>query len=306
MSKRPYDEPSSPSREEPPLLPLRPPSVEGYHDTLQFGSALVDGVPISLPVPRLFPDAPEQVAKSRHSIHHLHAASPTAVTAAPCGSDAVSTSLGVIAEGEESGSEDGREVTPFEPNEQNGPTPETSNVAGEEEEVESLAHPHVSRRHRSALDHLSTGVDSDSSDPARPASLKRRKAVTDSPEPALRKSSHTVGNKYVDGVLVEGEGVDSPRSDGSDGGDDKQHSGGFKLELSVELPDVGSDRVPFGSRELQDECGSPSTSASDVPLYPLRPPSVSGCPELLRFGEETASLPVPQSASPDRKRSADE
>lgn len=275
------------THEDPPLLPLRPPSVDSQ-EPLTFGAAVVDGVPVSLPVPR--PAEPDETSQKLRLSHVPRSAvSPTAVTATPLGKTAVDGQasghvLEVIPEREENEPErEGTEscegkissvgerrsradsdsprdrhgsCSPSRISVGSGPAdedvwPAGTNTSESQQELQNEPHLDPDCKHARML--------------------KRRKAdeTNDGDSPG-RVKSRARANESGPSTGTFEEVVTAPKP--------------FALDLAVEMPSPLPDHIKFAP---------PVTPGSnDVPLYPLRPPSVSGCPEALRFGDE-ATLPTP-------------
>ena len=291
-----------------PLLPLRPPSVNS-EERLTFGSSVVDGVPVSLPVPR--PPHPDEVqSKVFHSLAGRGGPSPTAVTATPLSkgisSGAATSQLAVIPEADEADAAE--RAHPTEVPTEASPVPDgvsPAGAVGTQSPVDGVdatvaptlppsAHSHAS----SWLSAHAARIDEEE-EPT--SSLKRRKAVRDSdggdsesPQRAKFKA-RAVCDDDSDAQRAVACAEEPVQTDAV------TVSRPFQLDLTVELPVVGSGVARFGERELASAGSTPIDGAQpEFPLYPLRPPSVSGCPEPLRFGDETTALPLPASTAPPR------
>lgn len=311
---------------EPPLLPLRPPSVTGSDHELTFGG-VVDGVPVSLPVPRL-PDV-EQSEKSHHSLLQPTSVSPTAVSATPLGRHGSATdataALDAIPEGEDADAEAERPSRASR-----SPSTPSSGDAGAGGRDPDRGSESDSRTPSPAPppEHAAAGAAAAAAPPfpppmpwadelaesegVAPSTLKRRKAshpvddrASASPErrkcrvqPPEEEETEPVGDESPRGGEEEAHRARlrahtaAALAAGSVGGE-----GGspYRLHLEVELPHVDTS-VRFAAAD-----GTPS---AEPPFYPLRPPSVSGCPEPLRFGDD-GPLPLPARAAhahPDSDR----
>lgn len=297
--------------EEPPLLPFRPPSVEGGRDPLLFGES-VDGVPISLPVPRLL-DPPESNQILCNNAHvGLGSASPTAVTATPLSRLPTVTT----------GSQPLLEAIPEHPDaEAERASTEPSPAF---HDVDVLPHGASPSQLAQAQSPAPAGLLPEAVQVTLPASSRTpspssAEAFVPIPIPSVDAGEEacadaSVGTKRRKAIMREDEGdssPDVPRTRARAAQPDEVISllqtpevalaevdVLLPFRLSVELPAVATKFAPVVDADT-------SSDTTEAPLYPLRPPSVSGCTELLRFGDELGGLPLPTSEESDEPEAQD-